>query len=161
MASTQQWNEYNQAGAIKTANISNINMGNADIPNLNPADYPIKRGENSYDKYLTVEFGGTFNKIWNIICWRSDSVGGDGPSSIATGITLVGECSGVTYATPTTLDIGAPELPYLEASGLVCDPAALTLPGETGYIHLQLQTTSLASLGDTPNYYVTVRFDEQ
>lgn len=55
MAATLVLSETNGAGAVVTDNISNINFGSTDAPNLNPATYPIVIGLNSFAKFLRIK----------------------------------------------------------------------------------------------------------
>ena len=78
MAATVQINEYNLVGEVKEANITNSNMGSSDEPNLDPVANPVIPGENTYEKYQTLEvtaMGGS-SRIDNIKIWRTGALGG-------------------------------------------------------------------------------------
>ena len=78
MAATVQINEYNDVGEVKEANITNSNMGDVDDPNLDPVANPVIPGENTYEKYQTLEvtaMGGS-SAIDNLKVWRTGALGG-------------------------------------------------------------------------------------
>ena len=78
MAATVQINEYNDVGEVKEANITNSNMGDVDDPNLDPVANPVIPGENTYEKYQTLEvtaMGGS-SAIDNLKIWRTGALGG-------------------------------------------------------------------------------------
>ena len=78
MAATVQINEYNDVGEVKEANITNSNMGDVDDPNLDPVANPVIPGENTYEKYQTLEvtaMGGA-SAIDNLKIWRTGALGG-------------------------------------------------------------------------------------
>lgn len=164
MAATVQWCEYNGAGEEETVGISNVNFGNIDAPNIDPAQYPIRRGQNSYDKWLKIKFSGTFNKVYNFKLWRSDGAGGSGPA-MPTGIAMVGEVgysSDLDYSQPSTDSIGDYDVPNTEEGAFLIGPSdGLEGPGYTYYIHLQLKTQETAATGDTPTWYLTFQWDEE
>jgi hypothetical protein len=164
MAATVSWCEFNGASATETVGISNVNFGNHDSVNIVPASYPIRRGQNSYDKWLKMKFAGTFNKVYNFKLWRSDSGGGEG-AAMPTGISMVGEVgtgSNLSYAAPSTTSIGTYSVPNTEVSAFSVGPTAgLTGAGYAYYMHLQLKTTVDAATGDTPVWYLTFQYDEE
>lgn len=78
MAATVQIDEYNTVGETKTANITNTNMGDTDAVNLDPVEYPVNPGNNTYEKYQKLEvtaMGGS-SRIDNIKIWRTGALGG-------------------------------------------------------------------------------------
>jgi len=78
MAATVQINEYNTAGEVETANISDTDMGDTDAANLDPVAYPVTPGENTYEKWQKIEvtaMGGS-SKIDNLKIWRTGALGG-------------------------------------------------------------------------------------
>lgn len=168
MAASVEWDEYNGAGETLTSNITGINMGSFDGPDLTPATYPITKPGWSYDKWWKIDFGGTFNLVDNFKLWRSNSGGGDaGSDPLATGVLFQAETSSqattdLTYVTPVNTDKGLSDIPYQEASALSVGPAAgLSGVGQAYYMHCQLEAQAGASTGDTPTYYLTFRYDEQ
>ena len=72
MAATVELCESNGVGETIEHNISNMNFGSDDSPNITPATYPIVAGDNSFEKWyrLHVTAMGSSNKIDNIqICY--------------------------------------------------------------------------------------------
>lgn len=73
MAATVFISESNGAVEVVTDNISNMNFGNADTPNLSPASHPISQGANSYAKWWRIKLqslGGS-TQIQNMKFWKS------------------------------------------------------------------------------------------
>lgn len=165
MPALVRFNERNGAppGTV-TYGITNLNFGNIDAANLPYTSYPIRRGHNSYDKWIKLEwYSGSANKLSNFRFWRSNSEGGNGPS-LPPGISFVAEAgtfSDLTYTTPSTSSIGAPECPNTEATALSVGPTSLTSPGSTYYIHIQEQVSESASTGDVGDVYFTISYDEE
>ena len=164
MAATVEWCEYNGAAGSETVGISNVNFGSTDAPNIDPSQYPIRRGTNSFDKWLKIKFSGDFNKVYNFKLWRSDGAGGSGPA-MPTGIAMVGEvgyAEDLTYTQPGTSSIGDYDVPNTEAGAFLVGPSeGLTGAGYTYYMHLQLKTQETASTGSTPTWYLTFQWDEE
>ena len=166
MAASVRFNEYNGESATETQGISNLNFGSVDAPNLNPADYPIQRGDASYDKWIKLDFyGGVFNRVSDFKFWRSDGNHGDGPD-LPAGISVVGEvgtpASGdLTYTTPTQTALDLDPVPNTEATAWSVGPSELVSYGKTYYIHLQLQTTTEAATGDIPPIYWEFKWTEE
>ena len=89
MSATVTISETNGAGAVVTADISNINFGSTDAANIVPGDHPITAmaDGHSYEKWirLLVDSMGSASVVDNIKCWISDLgtgyVTGEGISS--------------------------------------------------------------------------------
>jgi len=152
MAATGSFYEYNGAGSTETANISNLNFGSNDSANLTVATYPITAGSNSYEKYIKINFGGTFNYLGSLFFWKS---GG----AYVTGESCYCSSSGspwtqISYATPAmtnSSDTGSVHatLPNHMNVGIGGDViGSLTSAGTSDYIRLQLRTTSSTPAGD-------------
>jgi hypothetical protein len=152
MAATGSWYEYNGAGSTESANIANLNFGTDDSSALTPADYPITAGSNSYEKYIKISFGGTFNYIGSLFFWKS---GGN----YVTGESCYCSSSGspwsqINYATPSmtnSSDSGSvhaslPSEMNVGFGGNVL--GSITSADKTDYIRLQLRTTSSTPPGD-------------
>jgi len=78
MSATVVVNEYNLVGEVKSANIANSNMGSIDDSELDAVANPVVPGENTYEKYQTIEvtaLGGS-SKIDNLKIWRTGALGG-------------------------------------------------------------------------------------
>lgn len=166
MVATVELCESNGAGETVTHNVSNVNYGNVDAPNLVPASYPITAGENSYIKYLRIHvtaMGGS-NKIDNIQIWKSAGayVTGEG---IQTCLRTSGYVQ-VTYATPV-------KTTYTDQAMPTADPASANLgiagsltgnlvaAGYSDYWKSQLQTTTSTPAGDVNQKTFTMQYDEQ
>ncbi len=165
MAATVRINERNgEAPGTLTNGITNLNFGNIDAANLQYASYPVRRGYNSYDKWIKLEwYTGSANKLSSFKFWRSDSEGGSG-AALPSGLSIVCEAgvgSDLVYTTPSTEPIDADECPNTEAGALSVGPTELIGPGSTYYVHLQAQTTSQASTGDQPTMYFSFSYLEE
>lgn len=165
MPAEVRWNEYNgPPPGTKTTGIVNCNFGNIDAPNLDYTQYPIRRGQCSYDKWWKIDFyAGSFNKVSNFRFYRSDAQGGPGPS-LPTGVSVkaeAGSSQDLSYTQPSTNPISANECPTTLETALVVGPPERTSYGETYFIHVQLQTTNEAPVGDLPTMYFTFVYDEE
>ena len=58
--------EANLVGESVTEDISNLNFGTVDAPNIVPASYPVPRGDNSFSKYLFFRFTETWTDLTNM-----------------------------------------------------------------------------------------------
>jgi hypothetical protein len=160
MASTQQWSESNLVGQVETLDISNLNFGSHDSPNLSVAAYPIIRGESSFIKYLRVKFGGSYAQISNMKFWKS-------LGSLKTGETI-NAAANVAYATPTDSPTADSSIPTDVGSALslqsaegnsVIEPGS-GVSGYTKYVRLQLQTTGSTPVGGVNQKTFTFQWDE-
>lgn len=147
-----------------THGITNLNFGNIDAAHLSYTAHPIRRGQNSFDKWIKLEwYTGAANRLSNFKFWRSDSLGGSGPS-LPTGISIVcevGVLSDLTYVQPSITSIGNHECPNTEAGGMVVGPSQLTAVGSTYFVRVQMKTTSQAATGDVPVQYFSFSWDEE
>jgi len=165
MVATVEICESNGAGEVVTHNINNVNYGNADVPNLVPATYPIVAGQRSYHKYIRLHVtGGTFNKIDNIQIWKSagNYVTGE---SIQTNLKTSGY-SPETYATPTTDDYTDQAMPIADPGSANLGIAgsltgSLTAVGYSDYWKSQLKTTTSTPPGNVNQKTFTIQYDEQ
>jgi len=164
MAATGSWNEYNGAGSTESADIANLNFGTDDSSALTPATYPITAGSNSFEKYVKIDFGGTFNYVGSLFFWHS---GG----AYVTGETLYCSSSGspwsaVSYATPSmdnSSDTGSihETIPSDMNLGIGDDvTASLSSAGSTDYVRLQLRTTASTPAGDVNQKTFKVQWTE-
>lgn len=143
MPETFVFSESNEAGEVITDDISNVNLGAIDAPELNPADYPVLKEQNSFSKYIRAKFGGEFTEIDNMKFWKysGDLLAGESVKAAAN----------VVYATPTQSGTGDSNVPTSLGTALSVNSAE-GLPsiiygesgvsGYSGYIRLQGQTTS-------------------
>ena len=158
MVATVSWSEQNSSG--NTGSIANLNFGSTDAPNIVALDYPVNTGTNSYEKWITGSFGGTFTKINNVQFWKS-------AGAYVTGETIFWSGSVTTFVTPA-----ATASTYAVGSVPAADPAtanvsihssltgSLLAVGSTDYIVLQQQITSAASPGATNQKTFTIQYDE-
>lgn len=161
MSATHHWYESNGVGEDETADISNINFGSNDSPNLVPATYPITRGENSFDKYIRILFTGTWTDITNMLFWKS-------AGAYVTDEDIHAEAN-ATYATPSASDMGGSTIPTVEGSALAIESAEgenhieygeSGVSGYTGYIRLQTQTGGSTPPGAVNQKTMTFQYDE-
>jgi len=165
MVATFEWDEWNGAGKTQTHGIANTNWGNTDAPNLDITQEAnkIPRGENSYSKYTTGHFSGTYGQIGpNGKLWKS-------AGSLPSGVTLKAAMTN-TYATPTktaTVDL---DIPTAEGSALAVNfggtpetattPSTTANPAYTAYLRHQLQTLVSAPTGAIGSQTLTLKYDE-
>jgi hypothetical protein len=162
MSATFQWCESNGVGETETRDISNVNFGNVDSPNIVPASHPINVGENSFCKYIRGLFTGDFTTISNIKFWKSS---GD----LKTGETIKASAYG-DYSAPSADDTGDSEIPTTEETALLVLAEELESNGEisnessssgyTAYIRLQNQTTISTPAGSANQKEFTISYDE-
>ena len=161
MSATVVVNEYNEAGEVKSANITNSNMGSLDDSDLDAVANPVVPGENTFEKYQKIEvtaMGGS-SKIDNIKIWRTSALGGSAIHETNARESAYGGAE--TYATPsaTTSTKATETMPSSEPSGANLGiggslTGSLTATGETDYLVHQIQTDSgdVAGSTSTMNY---------
>ena len=160
MSALYHWSESNGAEAI-TDDISNLNFGSNDAPNLNTLTWAVIRGTASYEKYIRAKFTDLFTEISNMTFWRSDVNG------YKTGETL--KCAyNVTFATPSQTPNGDDNIPltsggsaaiqsYEGASTILAGPG---VSGYTKYMRLQLQTSGSTPSGVMYQKTLCFQYDE-
>ncbi len=162
--------ESNTVGETVTHNVTNINYGSSDAPNLVTATYPITRGTNSYEKYerLHVTAMGTSTKIDNIQIWKSA-----GTLTLGTGGDLkvylkTSAYTAIVYATPVTttstqatitVPTADPTAANLGIAGVLT--GSLTAVGYSDYFCSQIQTISDAPIGAHAQLTWVFQYDEQ
>jgi hypothetical protein len=161
MAATHHWYESNGAGEVEEADISNINFGSADVPNLNTTTYPITRGNNSFEKYIRCFFSGTWTEISNMLFWKSAGAYVAGESLKA--------AANVVYAQPSETPNADSAIPTTEGTALAIQSAegaakieygASGVSGYTGYIRMQVPTTGLTPAGAVNQKTLMFQYDE-
>lgn len=164
MSATIQVNEYNTVSETKTANITNTNMGNDDSANLDPVAYPVTPGNNTFEKYQTLEvtaMGGS-SKIDKIKIWRTGALGGS-----AVHVTNARETSYVekSFATPVATDStqATQTMPTSEPTGANLGiggalDGSLVAVGETDLLIHQIQTDAGDTAGSTST--MNYQYDE-
>lgn len=161
MSATHHWYESNGAGEVETADISNINFGSVDAPNIVPATNPITRGDASFEKYIRCFFSGTWTEISNMKFWKS-------AGNYVTGETCKAAAN-VVYATPSSTPNADSDVPTVEGSALVIQSAegeteivygGSGVSNYTGYIRLQLRSTGSTPAGSVNQKTFTFQYDE-
>jgi hypothetical protein len=153
--------ESNGVGESETQDISNINMGSNDSPNLNTTTYPITRGDASFEKYIRALFTGTWTDITNMKFWKSAGAYVTGESCKA--------AANAVYTQPSQTPNADSDVPTVEGSALAINSAegenhieygASGVSGYSGYIRLQLQTTGSTPAGAVNQKQFVFQFDE-
>lgn len=173
MAVTTTINEYNTNAETKQANVTNINMGSDDSPNLVAATHPITAHATifGYEKWLKMDFAGIANKVDNLQVWKS--VGAIDAQADLKASTRTAAQTG--YLNPA-YDAGGPiNTVSSDASWDIeeADPAAANLgiggalggnlaaDGESDYLVLQYQPTASHPAGNITTLTITFQWDEQ
>ena len=156
MPATFEWSESNGESEVVTDGIQNINFGSIDAPELNPSQYPIVRGTNSYIKYIRAKFSGTFTEISNMKFWKSAG------EYVTDEVITAG--ANVSYSTPTQDPSSDDPVPESEENALSIQASdggnTITEPGYTKYIRLQAQIGSNAPPGATNEKEFSFQYDE-
>lgn len=166
MTATFAWHEWNTAGKTEDTSISNCNWGNVDESDI---DYTIEAkkipvGSNSYTKYLTGYFSGTYALVGpNGKFWVT--------TSLPANVTMKGTVTN-TYATPSTSASGDADSTTFDTEGEATavnfgsTPENATTstsaanPAYTGYIRTQIQTTGSAATGLIGSQTLNLKYDE-
>lgn len=156
MAAVTSISEYNGAGQTKSTGVANLNFGAVDASELVVNDNPINVGENSFEKYFTLEVDNMngVSVVRNIKIWRDGALGTD-----ATLKTSARETSYVepSYATPSqSASSFTEDMPAAEPTGANVGiggslAGELSAAGETDLIVAQLQLGGSADAGATFN----------
>ena len=164
MSAIVEIDESNGANETITHNISNSNMGSADIAGMNAIDYPITPGNNSFEKWQrfhVTSMGGS-SKIDNLKVWRTGALGANCVHK--TNARETSYAGAETYSTPSAVDRSlayhyTEDMPTSEPAGANLGingslTGALTNTGYSDYLVHQLQTTISATTGasTTLNY---------
>jgi len=166
MVATFEWDEHNGAApGTPTHNISHGNWGNQDAPNLDIAveANKIPRGENSYGKYISGHFSGTYTQIGpNGKLWKS-------AGSLPSGVTVKASMLN-TYTQPSKTATGDSDIPTVEGSALTVNfgdseenatnPSTTANPAYTAFYRSQCQTTGSAPTGAIGAQTITLKYDE-
>ncbi len=161
MAATHHFYESNGVGEVETADISNVNFGSNDSPNLNTTTYPITRGDDSFEKYIRCFFTGIWTEISNMKFWKSAGV-------YVTGESIKASANAV-YAQPSETPNADSAVPTTEGTALsinsaegaaTIDYGASGVSGYTGYIRLQLHTTGSTPAGAVNQKTFIFQYDE-
>jgi len=176
-AATVYISESNGAGEVVTDNISNINFGSVDQPNIVAANHPIIQGEYSYSKFLRFKVAslGTSTTIKDLRMWKS------------AGVLVSGESFGFNAKAPApTISDGqytanlpayaAPDQLFYDPLNAVAFPVAdpggstigiagnrantLVAPGYGDYFKIQLHTDPSTPVGPVNTKTFTLQYDE-
>ena len=164
MSATGSFYEYNGAGSTETQNITNLNMGTTDSANITvgPTN-AITAGSNSYEKYIKIYFGGTFNYLGSVYLWKSGGTyvtdeliyctdsGTTAPTYATPVMTNSTKATGSIYATqPATMNV------HIGASVI----GSLTAAGSSNYIVLQKRTSTSTPPGNTNSLTLKCQWTE-
>ena len=162
---TFEFDEWNLVGKVQAHAIANFNFGAVDDHELviTVEANKIARGSNSYIKYITGHFSGSYELVGpNGKCWLSTK-------SLPTGVTMKAGVT-VTYATPVTTASGDSDIPESEGAALAIkfgdtpeaasNDSEATIPCYTQYIRLQLQTSAGSPTGAIGTNTLTLKYDE-
>lgn len=168
MAATVFISESNGAGEVVTDNISNMNFGSVDQPNIVTANHPIIIGEKSFAKYFRfkVQSLGGSTTIKDLRMWRSAGayVSGEDLVSNAGGASNIG----ITYSTPTDAavanvdrEVGSadPGGANIRIAGNLAG-TIIAAPAYSDYFAMQLSSTLLTPVGPANTKTLTMQFDE-
>jgi len=174
MAATVQIAERNGVSpGTETPNVSNLNMGSADTPNLVPATYPITAmaDGHAFEKWIRINLtalGGS-TRIDNLKAWLSSLGGGWKTGEGMSSNLRTSGWVNTPYATPVetnsavadqvmpeslpggpNIGIGGSLAGYLDAA-----------PSYSDYIVLQLDVTASTPAGNVNQKTITFQYDEQ
>lgn len=175
MAATFEWDEDHGAqtgsptkGTSRTHGVTNVNWKNVGDTATAYTSSPITAGNNSFDKWQSGHFSGTFNNILNGK-WAHTA------GTLGTGLTLKGVVA-AAYTTPSStanallttdmtaaIAIGSGAAVQFGATGPeAAGKAASTSanPAWSEFLTTQLQTTGSAAAGDTATVTLTLQYDE-
>jgi len=173
-AATVFISESNGAGEVVTDNISNLNFGSVDQPNLVAANHPIIVSEASYFKMLRfkVQSLGTSTTIKDLRWWKSAGVFLTQESIEAIDRQAGGGNNNVAYVTPVQTNSNPPFTGFsinirTADPGSACVGIAGSLagtiiaaPAYSEYFCAQLQTGGLTPIGQVNTKTVIFQFDE-
>lgn len=174
MASTFSWNKDNGAATGSpaqgtTRNAATDSNWKAVDDNTTPfGDAAVQQGTNSYEVWLSGQWGGTYTNISSVL-WAHTS------GTVPTGVTMKGK-NGLTYTTPsrsananlttdmtTAIAIGAGQAVNVggtspQAGGK--GPSTTSNPAYTEFLTTQMQVANSATQGDSPVIVQTVQWNE-
>lgn len=173
MAATVVLSESNGAGEVVTSNVSNINYGSSDTPNLNPASFPIALGApgRSFLKQERIEvtaMGGSAS-VSNLRIWKSSGAYVTG-EEIFTNVVAAYGGQTFAYQAPTQGSSNAAVMPMPIANpGVARLPTALPavfgliiVPGFSTYWGSQLYNNQggVSTAGGVNQKIFTIQYTE-
>jgi hypothetical protein len=167
MVATVVIEEMNGAGETTTSNITNMNFGNVDAPNLTVSNFPITVNQCSFVKYWKIKvtaLGGS-NKIDNMQGWKS--AGAYLAEEQIVGNFTTSAYASTSYATPATTSISTyaviptadPGTANIGIAGSLA--GSLSGVGSSDIIRMQLQTGPTTPPGSANQKTFTFQYDEQ
>jgi|SRR3990167_1605160 len=175
MAATFEFDEANGAGETVTHNRTEVNCKNIDDSTTAYSASSVTAGNNSFEKWLSGHFSGTYNSIASGLFAHTAGAFGTGLTSKGQPAMTV-DADRLAYATPSTtanasltfdqtsvIAIGSGRAVWFGiTSPSASGKAASTTgnPAYTNYLTLQLQTTGSAGAGDTASATFTLRYTE-
>ena len=165
MAAIVQINEYNTSGETKTAGIANTNMGSIDAASLDPVEYPVTPGNNTFEKWQKIEvtdMGGS-SRIDNLKIWRTGALGGAAAHDTNARESTYGGSE--VFAEPVDADstVATQAMPTTEPAGANLGiggslTGTLDAVGESDYLVHQIQTDAADTAGSTST--LNYQYDE-
>lgn len=164
MASTQTWSEGNGSNAgTETTSRSESNWKNIDDSTTAYSSSPITAGNNSFTKYQSIKFGGTYNLLSSLSYFASTSAPGTGltvtgavvtsgttPSATSAGDSAIATAAGSLTANFTTTTLG-----YAAGTSTIASANAYG-----NALRTQLKTTGSAAPGDITSVTITAQWTE-
>lgn len=155
-------------GATTSTGVSDVNWKNTDVEATAYSASPITFGNNSFENWLFGHFSGSYNQI-------SAGLWAHTLTAFGTGETLKGTVTS-TYTTPATTTNAALSTDMTTAIAIASGQAVLFTPTSpntgsptssttanpayTQFLPTQLQTTTSAPAGDTPQVTLTLQYNE-
>lgn len=168
MAAQVYISESNGAGEVVTDNISNINFGSVDQPNIVAANHPIIVSEYSYGKYLRFKVNnmGGSTTIKDFRNWASIYVPVTGERLREQNFVVVG--AAITYVQPDQFSIGSTTIPLADPGspnvdiGGVLAGTIVAAPAYSGYFIMQTQSNvgGVTPVGPANTKTITLQYDE-
>lgn len=160
MAIAVTLNEYNGSGATETTGITNIAFGSADATGLTPADYPIRAGQSSYEKYMKAAFAGIVAET------ISDAKIHLSQGTLKTGETLTLQGLGpLSYTQPSSTANSDSAIPTSLPAGQTLalggsDTGTLVADGTSDYFRLQRNISGTTPMGQLAALTITITWTE-
>jgi hypothetical protein len=154
-------------GSTRTTGISNVNLKSIDDTSSSYASYPITGGTNSYSKFISFLFTGTYNTISDIKFQHTGGNLGAGlslmvatgasgfyttPSQTTNSVFTVNLTSTGLASTGISVHVGGTGINANAGPNCTGKANSTTAnPAWSSYVGLQLQTTTAATAGDFAN----------
>lgn len=170
------------AGALDRIDFFSIDtgesVGGAGATRINYYDYPIRAGQNSYERWVRAHWdfeAGVTNKITGVYFWMSSGANTTGASigiygkvtgtytTPSTGTTIIGANSSTTLVptgSSSAADTGTAFSVTFSGGAATELTSGTTTGGYSDYIVLQLRTTSAASPGNVEVKTFSIQYDE-